>query len=428
MPRVVSARRGSGAPERIGSYAVITELATGATSRVLLGQRDDEPEVRVLKQLRLELAGDSVARRRFQREAVLAARLDHPNIAKICWSGIEDGQLCIAMEFVPGQTLAAVSSVLEERRTPMPRVLAIAIALEILEGLAHAHELADDAGQPLLIVHRDLSPDNVMVSYAGRVKIIDFGTARARFDDFRTSPGVRIGTLVYMSPEQSMSKPVDQRSDLYTVSVVLWELLAGHRMLKATSSIDVLEEIAYQTPARLNELDPSISDDLAEVVARGLAKDPEHRWQSARELGEALRSARPRGVVAAEQLGSFMRDLFPVAEADAAQAIVLGRERHLQDQEETIPDEGSTLGERTLYLDTMSSDVGPTLAADATRLSSRRLPPEPAASPRRAPLLVVLLVVAALMVGFTLGLLTERSGWWRPPPPGGPGLHRANPP
>src|SRR5687768_2995241 len=105
MPRAVTRMRDTTSRvERIGSYAVIAELGSGATSRVLLGQRDHEPEVRVLKQLRLELAGDSVARMRFQREALLAARLDHPNIARICWSGVEDGNFCIAMEFVPGQT------------------------------------------------------------------------------------------------------------------------------------------------------------------------------------------------------------------------------------------------------------------------------------------------------------------------------------
>src|SRR5688572_638925 len=125
MPRVLTPKRGATGVERIGSYAVIAELGSGATSRVLLGQRDDEAEVRVLKQLRLELASDSVARMRFQREALLATRLEHPSIARICWSGIEDGNFCLAMEFVAGQTLGAILG----RGTRLPQNISIPIVL-----------------------------------------------------------------------------------------------------------------------------------------------------------------------------------------------------------------------------------------------------------------------------------------------------------
>jgi serine/threonine-protein kinase len=421
---VVTPVRGSGRAERIGSYSVIAELATGASSRVLLGQRDDEPEVRVLKQLRLELASDSVARMRFQREALLAARLAHPNIAKICWSGIEDGSFCIAMEFVAGQTLAAIASKLEEAGRRMPQPAAISIVLSILNGLAYAHDLTDGAGQPLSIVHRDLSLDNIMVGYAGEVKIIDFGTARARLGDFRTSPGVRIGTLSYMSPEQSMSSPVDRRSDLYTVAVVLWELLTGERLVKSSAPVDVLEEIAYRVPPPASELVPAISEELAGVVARGLAKDPEHRWQTAQEFAEALIAELASPQSSPLELGAFVRELFPDAEAAAASAIELARQRHFQDHEETMPDNTSpsppASADNTLYLDTFTPDSTPPASS-----SELRLPPEPKATPSSTRLWLAIFV--ALMIGFTLGLATERMGWWRAPPPGGAHLQGGNP-
>ncbi len=432
MPREVTPKVGTTRAERIGSYAVIAELGSGATSRVLLGQRSDEPEVRVLKQLRLELATDSVARMRFQREALLASRLDHPNIAKICWSGIEDGTPCIAMEFVAGQTLARVTSRLAERAVRMPQTIAIPITLGILSGLTYAHELTDAAGQGLGIVHRDLSLDNVMVSYGGQVKIIDFGTARARLDDFRTAPGVRIGTLLYMSPEQAMSMAVDHRSDLYTVSVLLWEMLTGERLVKSEASVDVLEEIAYQVPPLASEIDPTISEELAEVVARGLAKDRDHRWQSAREFSDAVRSeAGTRGDTTSETIGRYLRDLFPEAEAAAARAIELGRQRHFQDHEETLLEDqnpttlrdelGPTIGDGPTL-----GDAGPTSTSPApVRESQRRLPPEPKKPGTSLRLIAIFFIT--LMIGFTLGLITERAGWWRPPPPGGADLHRTNP-
>jgi serine/threonine-protein kinase len=410
--------------ERIGSYAVIGELGRGASSRVLLAQRDGEPDVRVLKQLRLELANDPMARKRFSREASLAARLDHPNIAKICWSGIEDGSFYIAMELVAGQTLGAIAAQLAATGRRMPEEIAIAIALQILSGLEYAHELTDAAGQPLSIVHRDLSPANVMVGYSGLVKIIDFGTARAQLGDFRTSPGVRIGTLRYMSPEQSMSQPVDRRSDLYTLSVVLWELSTGRRLVQATSTVDVLEEVAYGAAPPANEIVPEISSDFAEVIARGLAKEPRHRWQSARELADALRQDSGETALLPVEIGRFVRELFPDAEQTAARAVELARQRHFQDHEETMPDDtqerpaasrDNQQAEATVYIDTITPEPSAELPAHREEL------------PQRGSKRFAIALFLALMLGFAMGVATERAGWWRRPPPGGAGLQGANP-
>lgn len=367
-------------PERIEQYSVVSEIATGATARVFLAQRDGEAELRVLKLLKTELSDDPTARQRFSREAMLATHLSHPNIARTFWSGIDEGHFCIAMEYVPGQTLATVMERLRSRDEIMPLEVALTLGLGILDGLAHAHNANDDVGQPLSLVHRDLSSDNVMVSYAGQAKIIDFGTARSQIDDFRTSPGIRIGTLLYMSPEQAMSMPVDRRTDVYAAAVLFYEMLTGQPLVRSTTTVDVLEEIAYTVPPLASDVAPEVTEELAQVVAEGLAKDPEHRWPTADAFSAAIREELAELTIQEpEGVGHWVRSLFPEAEAAAAAAIEAGRARHFQDYEETIPEEGADPVE---MLDTILPTQPlpePEKMAPTTRTRSsgaRRLPPE----------------------------------------------------
>lgn len=402
-------------PRRIGRYTIVGELPPGGTSRVFLAQCDGEPEIRVLKQMRRELSRDATARKRFEREALLATLLDHRNIARILWNGVEEGAFCLAMELVAGQTLFAIMERLRARQERMPPEIAIPIALGVLRGLGHAHALSDTDGHPLEVVHRDLSANNVMVSYQGVSKIIDFGTAQGRLDDFRTSPGVRIGTLLYMSPEQSMSMPVDARSDLYCVGVLLFEMLSGAHPVQSTAPVDVLEEIAYGVPPLASE-HADVSEELAEVVARALAKDPEHRWQSATEMAEALaEEAGPLAATKEEEIGRFMRALFPEEEKGAAAAMARGRDRHLSEFEETVPEDEPLEVERTMetatvlpeYSDTVGLDMdldpaAPVIVSGRAQPPAERVAPAPPPSEKKPSLLVISIVM--LLFGFGLGV------------------------
>src|SRR6185295_7021459 len=172
----------------------------------------------------------------------------------------------------------------------------------------------------LAIVHRDLSPRNVMVTYSGDVKIIDFGLARTNLGDFRTAPGMVLGTLRYMSPEQAVAEPVDRRSDIYSWSVVLYEMLSGRPLVMGANAQEVLHAVVTQVPPPLSTLNPALPKALDSVLEKGLAKDRRDRWETAGELRHALLEA--AGSLAAldderhNLIGRFVRELFPTENAE----------------------------------------------------------------------------------------------------------------
>jgi serine/threonine-protein kinase len=297
---------------RIGRYQIYEELAEGGMARVFLAKREGSNRLCVLKQLHGDLEDHSTASIRFQREAHFVSQLDHPNIARVIDAGLEDGKFCIAMELIEGCTIQQILDVMDRKHLLFPPPVTLTIALEVLTGLAYAHGLRGPDGRALEIVHRDLSPKNVMVTYDGRVKIIDFGVAQGRIDSFRTAPGMIVGTLHYMSPEQALTEKTDHRSDLYTLSVMLWELLAGQPAVIDGKAVEVLEQVIEVTPKPLHVVAPSVPKPISDVVMKGLAKEVDDRWQSAAAYREALSAAmRPLGGATLREMGVFVREAFP---------------------------------------------------------------------------------------------------------------------
>lgn len=279
-------------------------------AQVYLACRDGAATPCVLKQLHMELEDNPTAAKRFQREANIASRLRHANIASVISAGIEDGTFCIGMELIAGQTVEALMMELSKSGERIPLAMTVRILLEVLDGAAYAHALTDEDGTPLKIVHRDLSPRNVMVSYDGEVKIIDFGVARGRIDAFQTAPGMMVGTLRYMSPEQAMAEGVDHRSDLYTLGVVLHEMLTGAPVISETRAVDVLNRVISDPLAPLSEVAPHLPRGLGEVVARATQKHPANRYATADEMRSALAAAYTSACDGAE-IGALARRLFP---------------------------------------------------------------------------------------------------------------------
>ncbi len=327
---------------RIGRYTLLGTLAEGGMARVFLAQRDDADEMCVLKQLHLELEEHATASIRFQREAVIASKLSHPSIAKVLDSGFQGSRFYIAMEFIAGQTVEDITASLREEKCPIPPSIAIAIIAGVLGGLDHAHAIVEGDGEHMGLVHRDLTPRNIMVAYEGGVKIIDFGLARANIedDDFRTGPGVLLGTLSYMAPEQALTLDVDSRSDLYSVGVILYELLTERPLLAPASASETIRSIVRDRPPRLKSLKPGLPDALEWVLERALAKSPEERFQTAREFRAAL-TACWEELPSDEELGAFVRGLFSKEEREtrwllrAAQSL---RADHRNFFEDTIED------------------------------------------------------------------------------------------
>jgi serine/threonine-protein kinase len=237
-------------------------------------------------------ARDERHREMFLREARLAALLAHPNVVSAFAFGELRGMPFLAMEYVEGEPLSRVLSAVckdDVARGLDPAIVALVLA-QACDGLHAAHELRDVGGRPLNVVHRDVSPHNLMIAYDGRVKILDFGVAKLQSEGQETRTGEVKGKMAYMSPEQALGDELDRRSDLYSVGAVLFECLTGRRMWGSGTDMEVMRKLALEEPPRLEKAMPNAPPALAELHARLVARDPKDRPQTALEVATELRA------------------------------------------------------------------------------------------------------------------------------------------
>ena len=298
-------------------YDIIGRLADGAMGQVYLARLKDDagPALHlVLKRIRPELQADADIVLMFQDEARLASQLEHANIVRLYEVGALDGSLFLAMELVEGITVEHLLSTLVEQRRFIPIELALTVAIGILNALDYAHAFADDAGRPLNIVHRDVSPQNLMVSYGGDVKLLDFGVTRAEGRLHQTLPGLLKGKLAYMAPETVEGRLIDARADLFSLGAVLYELLLLKHPFFGSTDAMVLRSIMEEPPVHPAELDPTFPEPLAQILLGALAKDPDHRVASAADMRAQI-EAYLAGAGLADRggekaLGAFLRELY----------------------------------------------------------------------------------------------------------------------
>ena len=276
-----------------------------------LALRDDADELCVIKRLHHQDWSRTNVMRRFHREAKLASMLDHPNVARVLDAGLEEGVFCLVSEFVPGKTLAMYRAHLTKRSQLIPVDVTVWIGQQVLLALEHVHAAADESGAPLHMVHRDLSARNVMISFRGAIKVIDFGLAKANLDDFQTAQGTLLGTFPYLSPEQAAGESIDGRSDLYSLSVILFETLTGHAMIARTQPAEMLEKILRDPPPPHSAFPPEVPAAVRSAVIRGLAKPRSERWATAREYYDALEAALGPVPEPSDRLARSLREIFP---------------------------------------------------------------------------------------------------------------------
>jgi serine/threonine-protein kinase len=288
----------------MGSVEVALERGGGGFERF--------ERIVALKTLLPEGARDPRHKEMFLREARLAALLQHPNVVHAFAFGELYGELFLAMEYVEGEPLSHVVAAARSRDTCGidPAIVAFALA-EACDGLHAAHELRDVGGHPLHVVHRDVSPQNVMVAYDGHVKILDFGVAKFDTGGHETRTGEVKGKMAYMSPEQALGEKLDRRSDLFSVGAVLFECLTGERMWGSGTDMEVMRKLALESPPRLDEALRAAPAALVDLHARLVARDPQRRPTSAREVAEELRAfMASRGAPDRAAVRSLMRRLF----------------------------------------------------------------------------------------------------------------------
>jgi serine/threonine-protein kinase len=294
-------------PRAFGRYALFDFIGQGGMAEIYLARQKTElgPARRcVVKQIRPELANDPVFSDMLVHEAKLAARLNHANVVQVFDLGREGDRLFIAMEYVEGFDLNDLLRRCSRAKVPLPFELGVHVLGEALKGLDYAHRRADDAGRSLGIVHRDVSPSNLLVSFEGEVKVCDFGIARANdaIADLAGAAAHELGEAIkgkagYMSPEHARGMPIDARADVFAAGIVLWELAAGRRMYRTGEGRESLIEQARKADVpQLERRGLPAEDKLQQIVARALARDREARYPSAaamhRELGDYAVEAR----------------------------------------------------------------------------------------------------------------------------------------
>lgn len=266
-------------PEKIGSYAIVSELGRGGMGIVYKAYEEALDRYVALKVLNIELARDEDYSKRLLQEAQSNAKLEHPNVASVYSAGKDNGKLYIAMQYIDGMTL---SEYLVRHKGPMPVNKAIVIAKSVASALQCAHE----AG----IIHRDIKPDNIMIDRKGKVRVMDFGLARStNIKKHLTETGVYLGTPSYSSPEQCETGQLDGRSDIYSLGVVLYEMLSGKVPFEAQTPLSLFKMIVENEPDPLREVNPNISANVADLVAKMMAKKRENRFASAKELLDAIK-------------------------------------------------------------------------------------------------------------------------------------------
>ena len=305
----------TGNPIRIGRYEVISHLATGGMAQIFLarttGLGSFERHV-VLKTILRERATDSRFVTMFLDEAKLAATLNHQNVAQVYEVDQADGAYFMAMEYVHGENARAILETTIRRGWTIPLELAVMIISGAAAGLHHAHERKGKNGQPLNIVHRDVSPANIMVGFDGSIKVLDFGIAKAEERATKTVGGTIKGKYGYMSPEQCKGKPIDRRSDIFALGICLYELTTLRRAFKGNDDFETMKRIVSGDVVLPSVAVPGYPRELEAITLTALANDPNARFQSGAELIEALDAFTVRAKLTGSNtsMGRFMIQLF----------------------------------------------------------------------------------------------------------------------
>lgn len=394
-----------GMPTRFGKYTLLRKLAKGGMAEIYLAIQKSVAgfeKLLVIKRILPAMNQDGAFIEMLLHEARIAATLSHPNIVQIFDVGQADGQYFIAMEHVHGEDLRSIVRQMKKKAVlEFPLEHALAIVLGTCAGLAYAHEKRDLDGSHLAIVHRDISPQNVVVTFTGDVKIVDFGIAKSdgRIGE-QTKSGKLKGKVPYMSPEQARGEDIDGRSDIFATGTMLFELTTGRRLFKGQSEYETLKLICERDYPRPSDIHPDYPPELEAIVLRALAKDPADRYQSAREMQADIEAfiRSHRIAVSSLALNQFMQSLFEEKLAIQKEALLQGK--HLADIIELQqPSHSSPDASGLLDVDATGQRVTSTLSMPA---AARTVTDVDANRPRKAGSFATA-ALAVLVVGGALG-------------------------
>ncbi len=412
-------------PDRFGQYEIIEKIASGGMAELYKAKRtgvEGFQKIVAIKKILPHIADDEEFVTMFADEAKLAAQLNHPNIIHIYDLGkIQAGGYFIAMEHVDGRDLRSIEESAHAHSVQLPVSLAVYVASKVASALDYAHRRRDAEGNELNIVHRDVSPQNILISYEGDIKLCDFGIAKAASKASKTQSGALKGKIQYMSPEQAWGKPIDRRSDLFSLGVVLHELLTGERLFRGDTDMNVLEKVRSAEVLPPSRLNPEVPANLDAVVLKALAREPDERYANAsdllRDLDSVLYSYTPAPGSAdiAIYLHRLQAEETAVADAKAREAAAQAEKLAEPEPAKKRKSKGAPIARRA------GAPARP--APPAAEPAARPAAPPPPAAPRepappreifgsldaraedaekksRAPLFVAIGVAAAALAGF----------------------------
>jgi eukaryotic-like serine/threonine-protein kinase len=300
---------------RVGKYRIVSELGRGGMANVYLALARSAGGVSklvVLKALRQEIAEEAGSLRMFLDEARLAAQLNHPNVVQTYEVGTEGDRHVIVMEHLEGQPLSRILRLAQGVDRQLSESMFLYILIGMLEGLHYAHELKSYEGEPLRLVHRDVSPQNIFVTYDGQVKVLDFGIAKAATSSSQTTTGVIKGKIAYMAPEQMSGGIIDARADVFSVGCIMWAGVTGQKLWKDLTDIQIVKKVLGGEIPNPRTVNPDCSDELARITMKALAIDPDQRYPTARALQlELEKYVEQSGLhIKRREVGEFISKLF----------------------------------------------------------------------------------------------------------------------
>ena len=324
--------------EKFDNYQLLSKIATGGMAEIFLAKHVNSPVNSMpiaIKKVLKQYSNNPTLVKMFLAEARIICNISHENIVKIYDFGKFEDQYFIAMEYVFGQNLGAVIEKLKEKGLQMPLNLTIEIISAVLCGLDHAHNAQDRNGNFLNIVHLDMNPNNILISYEGKIKVVDFGIANANYTKkLKGDAGIQ-GTYAYLSPEQCSGMVVDRRSDIFSVGIILYEMLSGHPLYKnLDNDMAIMNSILYDEIEPINELMPDIDPNLAKIVMKALEKNQNRRYATAMDMREDLQliynslEFDPNS----EMLPAFMKKLFPAHFIKMTKIIEQAQTEYLMDE------------------------------------------------------------------------------------------------
>jgi serine/threonine protein kinase len=386
------------APEKIGRYQLCFELASGGMASVYLARAEGTPgfqKLVALKRIHSHLADEKDYVEMFLDEARIASRITHANVCSVFDFGEAEGEYFIAMEYLVGEPLSRVHRRVvadaDQRSSPLLPARMARVIAQACEGLHAAHELQDSDGESLHVVHRDVSAENLFVTYNGATQVVDFGIAHARQRVHHTEAGQVKGTFPYMAPEQMTAAVVDRRVDIWALGAVLWELLTLRRLFLRDTDVDTMYAVLSGEIRPPSDYRSDVPTELDEIVLKALQRNPEERWRSAREMGKALHRflANQEELVGPAELAEWMAELFPNGESRKRQLMGIARTTDTSIASDPPHRPGDKSGRRGMQ-------IPPT--------SGRRIP---AAPPLPASLLVMVIGVATVLTVVALDWLRQ---------------------